>query len=1088
MKYFLTPKVIKRGIQAVVISLLSPAALAQTIYVSPSGNDNNNGSIGSPLKTLEGARAKVERMDKSRGIQVLFRGGRYPITQTVTFRDKDSGTPSKKVIYKSHPGETAFFDGMRRLDNNKFSLVTGSLANRLPSRARGKVYSQVITDANLIRILKGNDAGMSHNSSLLRLTSTPNKGFLHVKDIQSQGAGIGSFSNPKGAAFNIHESINFSQIAEELSRGGKQGYLSGYLSSDWRFERIALQRLGGTGSKVFVLKDKSANGLEGATNQGRFRIKNLLATLDSEREWFFDELDRRLYYWPPGGRINNSDRIGVWAGPDCIVVTNGKNIAFEGIVFQHFGGGTEDVINVQDGKGIRIAGCTFRYVALPMAPVSFRPGASDCIMQSCDLYDNGRGSRLGGGSFGPNAVTKGRNSIENCHFTQVQTNNYYGNAASIFGAGQTFRNNLCHNANGQPIVYDGIDHYIAYNEVFNVGVEEGDGGAIYTGGDLYSFNNRVERNFVHHIISIPGILKRAGLFSDDYDAGEIYKENVIYKVGGAGIKMNAGSGHTISNNVLLDSEKGVALLGRPETYTEKFNKAAGLLKSNPSSTSKENYIGRAEKVIGDFANNSNATYNTRWDNSFWARRYPILRNMLRKSSSRLGMFPSEIRVYDNLFSGNQVNFEHANGFGAERNSRNVSKSLFANPSLLNFQFKNVPSGFPRIPFNQIGLRKDAYRKNVPSKNDYRGKVFQRWRNTNASLSGSYNRSTVNQRIYYNTGQVIITASQSGLGVREGNANNGGSNNGGGSINSGSFVARSEYLYDLGTPTSPVLPGYTRLSERNRAGFFRWNSDARGIVSVDRGSSGGLNNITRDFCRGSETRTFLQRIPNGAWDVTMTIGDSQGIVDNIRVVAEGRTVLNNIDRARGVIKDEFFQTTVRDGQLDLQINDDGGANSNWAVNRIIYRKSPNKFLFDMGTPTSPLQSGYTRVSQLTRSGAFRWNSNAAGVSSVDRGSRGGNRLNRDLCFSRSPRLFLVKVQNGRWKVTVTLGDSASRHDDMRIQAEGITVKNNIDRNAGVLKNEIFEVNVSDGQLDLRFSDEGGSDPNWVINRIILEKVN
>jgi hypothetical protein len=39
---------------------------------------------------------------------------------------------------------------------------------------------------------------------------------------------------------------------------------------------------------------------------------------------------------------------------------------------------------------------------------------------------------------------------------------------------------------------------------------------------------------------------------------------------------------------------------------------------------KENYIGRAEVVIGDFASPS-GTYNSSWDNSFWA-----LRSLLKK--------------------------------------------------------------------------------------------------------------------------------------------------------------------------------------------------------------------------------------------------------------------------------------------------------------------------------------------------------------------------------------------------------------------------------------------------------------------------
>ena len=85
---------------------------------------------------------------------------------------------------------------------------------------------------------------------------------------------------------------------------------------------------------------------------------------------------------------------------------------------------------------------------------------------------------------------------------------------------------------------------------------------------------------------------------------------------------------------------------------------------------KKNYLGRAEKKIGDFANNSNGTYNSSWDNSFWAKRYPYLRDSLRPNN-HLAMYADQLRFYDNLFNGNRKNFEKPSGYGNERGSRNI---------------------------------------------------------------------------------------------------------------------------------------------------------------------------------------------------------------------------------------------------------------------------------------------------------------------------------------------------------------------------------------------------------------------------------
>ena len=153
-----------------------------------------------------------------------------------------------------------------------------------------------------------------------------------------------------------------------------------------------------------------------------------------------------------------------------------------------------------------------------------------------------------------------------------------------------------------------------------------------------------------------------------------------------------------------------------------------------------------------------------------------------------------------------------------------------------------------------------------------------------------------------------------------------------------------------------------------------------------------------------------------------------------------------------------------------------------------KPSPNKMLFDFGTASSPLQAGYTRVSERTTSGDYYWK-NRGVLHSRDRGSAGGvNALNRDFVFGTVPRTFEAKASNGRYRVLITMGDTRNSHDDMAVKAEGKLFASNIDKPAGKPTNiKEFTVDVRDGAISIEFSDRGGEDKHWVVNRVAITKL-
>lgn len=338
-----------------------PADAAGTVlYVAPDGDDAGAGTIDQPLATLAGARDRVRTLDTSGGVTVFLRQGTYPVDTTVVFDERDSGTAGSPIVYASYPGETATFDGMRGLDASGFAPVSGPLTGGLAPEARGTAYSQVITDPELIALLSNDDAGLSYGDRMLRLSRFPDVGFAHVgRDLGGEAAsGTGDYDAPLGAAFTVREAGDWAKYRAEIARDGRQAFILGYVSAPWFKEKLRIARVGDDDSLKLV--DRSRYGF-GNVRIERFAIKNVLYAMNAPGEWFFDELDQRLYIIPYDDDPTAA-AIGVWAGPMAVQVDGAERIEFRRLVFQNLGQGRngDAAIDVRRGASIRIEGCTFR--------------------------------------------------------------------------------------------------------------------------------------------------------------------------------------------------------------------------------------------------------------------------------------------------------------------------------------------------------------------------------------------------------------------------------------------------------------------------------------------------------------------------------------------------------------------------------------------------------------------------------------------------------------------------------------------------------------------------------------------------------
>jgi len=750
----------------------SPCGAATEIYVSPNGNDSNSGASNSPLKTLGAAKNKVRTIVQAGlptgGIRVNFAGGTYPYSSaTVLSGSADSGASGKPIIYRPWGGANVTFDGTKDIGNSGWSVTSDS---KLAPVARGKVYVKSITDSRLRQVLGSRDPRLDQtllfDGKLMPGSRFPNVGYAHVDNItsqQSQNGQQGTTSNPVGPTFTLMESpaSSWSMWQTELNRFASankhRATIVGYISADWWKEHIGIHSCDSSGR--IRLKDAGRYGFRDHPRgwENRMFVKFLLCEIDTPGEWAYDSITNQLYVWPRSP-ITSSTSIKAGTATGFIDLQSVSHVWIENFTIEGVQSNTS--IKIQNCSNIKVGGCTVRNSV--RAGVDLKQ-STDCQIIGCDFYDLGNHLIVEGGAKSHNSITLQNNEVVNCHFTQKDMKDSYG-GIRLRGPGIKFRNNLIHNFIGQPLTYGGPDQTFTLNEMFNVGVEEGDGGGYYTGPDLTSFGVLFKHNFTHHIMCQPELIRRASIYCDDWEVGETIQENVFYKAGEA-FKMNNGGGHTAERNVIVETFRGLFNLGR-NTNDGRYNEWMGYLNSsNPANNIKNNLIGRGLSVMGNpgWENGVNSNNWRSRISSFWKNRYGRLNDLINDYDNNNTGGAFQVRLYDNWFNNNQNDIV-APTVVATRNNQQLALSAFENPANLNFKFKSsAPAGVPNIPFQNIGLVVDSlYRPTVPNKDAYRSAVKSRF---NGQLDHDpnelYNRLTINQRVYYNTGELVLDGSTTG---------------------------------------------------------------------------------------------------------------------------------------------------------------------------------------------------------------------------------------------------------------------------------------------------------------------------------------
>lgn len=143
-------------------------------------------------------------------------------------------------------------------------------------------------------------------------------------------------------------------------------------------------------------------------------------------------------------------------------------------------------------------------------------------------------------------------------------------------------------------------------------------------------------------------------------------------------------------------------------------------------------------------------------------------------------------------------------------------------------------------------------------------------------------------------------------------------------------------FDFGTAASPVAAGYAQVAAAlsySADQGFGWLPGSNAIADYDTGSASGYGGIdpavTRDF-NYTTNGTFAQDLPNGYYDVTVTVGDVRGYgyTNNIALQGAATDVINTGGNGNLPVVTRTYKVAVTNGQLDLNVS--SNSSSTYAV--------------------------------------------------------------------------------------------------------------------------------------------------------------
>lgn len=516
-------KNIKRLFLAIIIMSTYAPASAGNIYVSPSGNDTNEGTIDKPLMTIHAALQKAREWRRlgdpgiKSGINIFLNEGMYFMEEPLYIRPEDSGTKESPTIITSNKGKAVITGGKKVSGWQKEGLLW-------VADAPTKTIRQLWTN----------------NRRAIRASLFGEDIMERMIDFDKDNRTI-TIPTPK----DIHLLMDEEQMEMTVHQR-------------WATAILRIKSMTPDGDKTVVRFKEPESRIEfshpwpqpvinGEMGSSSYSLHNSKLFLDEPGEWFHDEKQGKLYYYPREGETLDNTEIFIpvkeklveieGCSADMVSYIEISNIAFMYAAWNrpaHYGHVTlqagfpitdayklqtpglpwaaslenqawvarpVSAVSVRYAKNITFNKCLFEHLA--STALDYAEGVSHSKIENSQFRNIG-GTAIMAGSFaeGPTEVHRpyiyANDTLKYCHNISIKGNTVVNATCEDWGAmgigcGYVRDTKISHN------IVDGVNwsgicigwgwtpldcgmrnNHITDNTVVNFAMQMHDSGAIYT--------------------------------------------------------------------------------------------------------------------------------------------------------------------------------------------------------------------------------------------------------------------------------------------------------------------------------------------------------------------------------------------------------------------------------------------------------------------------------------------------------------------------------------------------------------------------------------------------------------------------------